>query len=54
MCIYMYFCSFVLISVILCAIHVNGHGVVMTSCTPWYRSCSSVKLIVLSMVSSMQ
>ena len=27
----------------LSVIHVNGHGVVMTSCTPWYRSCNIVK-----------
>ena len=51
-CIYMYFCSCVLIFVMLYVIHVNGHGVVMISCTPWYRSCSIVKLIVFIIVSN--
>ena len=46
------FCSRVLISVMLHVIHVNGHGVVMISCTPWYRSCSIVKLIVCIIVSN--
>ena len=35
--------------VMLRVIHVNGHGVVMTCCTPWSRYCS----IVCSIVSSM-
>ena len=46
------FCSCVLIFVMLHVIHVNGHGVVMTSCTPWYGSCSIVKLIVCIIVSN--
>ena len=46
------FCSRVLIFVMLHVIHVNGHGVVMISCTPWYRSCSIVKLIVCIIVSN--
>ena len=37
----------------LSVIHVNGHGVVMTSCTPWYRSFNIVKYIVCSIVSTM-
>ena len=43
MFIVMHFCSFVLIFVTLCVIRVNGYGVAMTPCTPWYRSCSIVK-----------
>ena len=38
--------------VLLRIIYVNGHGVVMTSCTPWYRYCSIVKLILCSLVTS--
>ena len=46
------FCSCVLIFVMLHVIHVNGHGVVMISCTPWYRSSNIVKLIVCIIVSN--
>ena len=46
------FCSCVLIFVMLHVIHVNDHGVVMTSCTLWYHSCSIVKLIVCIIVSN--
>ena len=53
MCVCMYICSSVLIFVMLHVIYVNGHGVVMTSCTPWHHPCSNVKLIVCSIVSSM-
>ena len=45
MCTYMYFCSCVLIFVMLCVIHVDGHGVVMISCTPSYRRCSIANLV---------
>ena len=46
------FCSCVLIFVMLYVIHVNGHGIVMTSCTPWYCSCNIVKLIICIIVSN--
>ena len=48
----MYFCSLVLIFIMFCVIHVNGHGVVMISCILCYRSCSSVKLVVCNIVNS--
>ena len=44
MCIYVYFCSCVFDFVLLRVVHVNGCGVVMASCTPWYHPCSVVKL----------
>ena len=52
MCISMYFCSCVLNLVMLRVSHVNDHGVVMIFCTPWYRSCSIVKLNVCIVVSN--
>ena len=46
------FCSCAFVFVMLHVICVNGHGVVMLSCTPWYRSCNIVKLIVCIILSN--